>query len=614
MPTDPVLDPTSDERNRSVVHLLLSRVARSPDGEAFRYPSDGPHPGDERWASADWREVSARALRQSAGLIALGIGVGDRVAIASATRYEWILADLAVMCAGAATTAIYPTTKPAEVAYILAHSGSSVVFAEDEAQVTTLRGLRADLPQLQRVVVISGTGDGDWVVGLDDLEDLGRDRLAADPRAVSARISQIRPDTLATLIYTAGTTGRPKGVRLPHSAWTYEAAAIDATGILTPDDLQFLWLPLAHVFGKALVTVAVRIGFPTAVDGRADRIFENLATVRPTFMGAVPRIFEKANAQILAAVRRENRVRSALRGWACGIGLRASRVRHGGTTPNAMLALEYRLADRLVLRKIRALFGGRLRFFISGSCRLNRELAQRFDGLGLAILEGYGLSETGGPAFVNRPDAYRLGSVGRSLPGTEARIADDGEVLIRGPGVMTGYHRDRAETARALSPEGWFHTGDIGSIDDDGYLHLLDRKKDVFKTSNGKYVPPSAIAARFEEICPYVGELLVIGELRPYCVALVGLDEESIREWGREHGFGNAPFADIARSDAAHHLIDGYIRQLNAQLNRWESIKRFAILDRPLTEQDGDLTADGRIRRREVLTKFAGQVDSLYGS
>jgi long-chain acyl-CoA synthetase len=610
--SDEVVDQSKIEnRAPSVAAMFINRVATSPSHEAFRYIRPGN--GDE-WVSVTWSEAGDRVRNLAAGLISLGVQAEQRVALASATRYEWVLADLAVMCAGAATTTVYPTTTAPDVAYIVANSGSRVVIAEDDSQLAKLRDNRTELTDVEKVVLIDGTpGEGDdWVITFEQLHDLGAELLAENPDAVNERIDAITPDDLATLIYTSGTTGKPKGVRLPHSAWTYVAAAIDSTGLLDPDDLQYLWLPLSHVFGKVLLVLPLQIGFATAVDGRVDKIVENLAVVRPTFMGAAPRIFEKAYARIVSTVHEEGGVKAKIFDWAIGVGLAVSKAKQAGKSPSLLESVQHALADRLVYSTIRERFGGRLKFFISGSAALNRDVAQWFDAVGIKVLEGYGLSETSAASFVNRPSAYRFGTVGWAIPGTETKIGEDGEILIKGPGVMSGYHENPEATAEALTEDGWFRTGDIGEIDEDGYLRITDRKKDMFKTSNGKYVAPSAVASTFKGICPYVGELIVDGEGKSYCVALISLDAEAIGEWAKHHGMGDKSFSEIAQAQETRNLIGGYVEELNAGLNRWEQIKKFRILDRELTVENGEITPSMKLKRKVVMNNFSDELQDLY--
>ncbi len=595
-----------EQRAQSVAHLFRNRVAATPDAEAFRYPRD------DGWESVTWQQVGDRVQNIGAGLIALGIAPEDRVALASSTRYEWVLVDFAVMCAGAATTTVYPTTNATDVAYIVANSGSRVVVAENQAQVDKLLEHRGELPEVSNVVIIDGDGDGDWILTLDELEQRGRQLLVDSPDAVDARIADVGPSRLASLIYTSGTTGRPKGVRLTHEAWTYTAAAIDALNVLGPDDLNFLWLPLAHSFGKVMLSLPLQIGFPTAIDGRVERIVDNLAAVRPTVMGAAPRIFEKAHARIVSMVGEQGGLKKKIFDWAIAVGLKVSESRQAGEKPSWGSSLAYRLADRLVFTTIRERFGGRVRFFVSAAAKLDRNVAQWFDAVGIVVLEGYGLTETAAASFINRPSAYRFGTVGWPFPATEVKIADDGEILLRGPGVMTSYHDLPDATAEALEVDGWFHTGDIGEIDPDGFLRITDRKKDMFKTSQGKYVAPSAIEVRFKGLCPYAGELIVIGEAKPYCVALVTLDGEAITDWAAKHGLAGKSFAEIARDEKTRDLIAGYVDELNSELNRWEQIKKFAILDRELSIEAGDLTPSMKLRRKVVIDKFADRLTDLY--
>ena len=594
-----------EQRPTTVAHLFRTRVASSPHGEAFRFAE-----GDS-WSSVTWTQVREAAYRLAAGLIALGVRPEDRVAIASSTRYEWALADLAVMCAGGATTTIYPTTIAPDVSYILANSGSVVVFAEDDEQVAKLRERRVDLPGISRVVTFDGTSDGEWVIGLDELEQMGAELLATNSSAVDDRIDALTKDQLATIIYTSGTTGRPKGVRLTHDAWTYEAAAVDSIGILSPSDLQYLWLPLAHVFGKVLLTLPLQVGFPTAIDGRVDKIVDNLAVVQPTFMGAAPRIFEKAYGRITTMMAAEGGLKEKLFLWSVSVGREVAELRGRGQEPNGMLARKLALADKLVLHKVRQRFGGRIRFFISGSAALNKDIAAWFDSIGLTILEGYGLTETSAASFVNRPSTNAIGTVGWALPGTEARIADDGEILLRGPGIMQGYHDKPEETAQTKDADGWLHTGDIGELDDQGYLKITDRKKDFFKTSGGKYVAPSLIESMFKGLCPYVSQFMVYGADRNFVTALVTLDPEAIKEWAAVHGVTGG-YREIVTSREAHDMVQVYVDNLNVNLNRWEQIKKFTILDHDLTIEDGDLTPSLKLRRKAVSEKYQATLDAPY--
>ena len=595
-----------DTMPRNVAAQFLERVEKSPNSESFRFPRG------EAWESVTWRETGNQVSKLAAGLLALGLESEQRVGIASTTRYEWILADLAIMCAGGATTTVYPSTKADDTAYILSDSECRVIFAEDDEQIAKLVAHKAELPHLAKVVTFDGTADGDWVISLADLEKLGADYLAEHPTAITDIAASIPPEQLATLVYTSGTTGRSKGVRLQHRSWVYEGEAIKSQDILSEKDLQFLWLPMSHVFGKVLLSTQLACGFATAIDGRVDKIVDNLAVVQPTFMGAAPRIFEKAYGRVITMTAAEGGAKEKIFNWAFGVGHKVDQLKREGKAVSPLLQIQHTVADKLVFSKVRARFGGRVRFFISGSAALNREVAEWFHAAGLLILEGYGLTETSAGAFVAHPEKYAFGTVGLAFPGTEAKIAEDGEVLIRGPHVMDGYHNLPEATAEALTADGWFHTGDIGEIGADGLLKITDRKKDLFKTSGGKYVAPTAIEGQFKAISPYASQFLVIGNERNYCVALIALDPDQVADWGKANGMEGASYSDIVKAPALQALIAGHVDELNSRLNRWETIKKHVILDNDLTVESGELTPSLKVKRKVVEDNNKALIDSLY--
>ena len=610
-PLEPPIDTESIEnRLPSMGAVFLARVRETPNAEAYRFPD-----GAGGWQSRTWQQTGDEVTRIAAGLMALGVEAEQRVAIASSTRYEWIVADLAIVSAGAATTTVYPSTMAADVAYILADSDSVVVFAEDDDQIAKLRDNRDKLPAVSNVVTFDGTpddGEEPWVISLATLEELGEKHLSEYPSAVEDRLEAITPDHLATLIYTSGTTGRPKGVRLTNAAWTYEGAATTSQKQLERSDVQFLWLPLAHSFGKVLLASQLQVGFVTAVDGRIDKIVENIADVRPTFMGAAPRIFEKAYGRIVTMMADEGGAKAKLFDWAIGVGLKVSRARRGRETIPALLKVQHAVADKLVLSKVRERFGGRVKFFISGSAPLSYEVAEWFDAVGIVILEGYGLTETAAGSSLNRPWNYKFGTVGPPFPGTEFKIADDGEVLVRGPGVMEGYHNLEAETSATLLDGGWLATGDIGELDDEGYLRITDRKKDLFKTSGGKYVAPAHIEGIFKGVCPLASQMIVHGAERNFCSAIITLDADAVAEWASKNGMEGRPYAEVVASDAMREVVQGHVDELNSKLNRWETIKKFVILDHDLTVERDELTPSLKLKRRVVEEKHRDKLDALY--
>jgi long-chain acyl-CoA synthetase len=594
---------------RNVPELFLDRVGKTPGAEAFRHR--GPDGG---WRSLTWLETEARVRAVASGLRSLGLGAEQVGAILSSTRIEWILADFGILFAGGATSTIYPTSTPEECAFILADSGAAVAFAEDDVQVAKLVSRRGELPALRHVVTFDGRRSADgWVLTLAELEERGRAWDAAHPAAFEEGAAEVRADALATLIYTSGTTGRPKGVELTHAAWVAQSRAVDEVGILAhPGVLQLFWLPLAHVFGKMIGTAQLRIGFPTAVDGRIEKLVENLGQVRPTFVCAVPRIFEKVHAKVIANAQAGGAAKAAIFRWAVDVGLEHARLVRAGRRPGRLLAAQRALADRLVFSKVRELFGGRLRFFISGSAPLSKDIAELFDAMGIVILEGYGLTESSAATHVNLPWSRKIGAVGPALPGVETRIAEDGEVLMRGPWNMRGYHALPEETAQALDEDGWLHTGDVGFIDADGFLSITDRKKDLIKTSGGKYVAPTELEAKLKALSPYVSQALVHGDRRNYVTALLTLDAEALQRWAAGRGLGGRRHADLVASGEVRALVQGEVDRLNATLPRFATVKRFALLPREFQESEGEVTPSQKLKRKLIEQRYRAELDALY--
>ncbi len=598
----------NDLAPRNVPELFLERVGRTPDAEAFRYPVDGG------WRSLSWLETEVRIRAIAGGLRALGLQGEQVCAILSNTRIEWILADYGTLFAGGATSTIYPSSTPEDCAFILSDSGAVVAFAENDEQIAKLASRRGELPALRHVVTFDGAASADgWVVPLAELERRGAEWDRAHPGAFEERAAEVRADALATLIYTSGTTGRPKGVELTHSAWVAQSRAVQDCGILDHKDaLQFFWLPLAHSFGKMIGTAQLRLGFPTAVDGRIDRIVENLAAIRPTFVCAVPRIFEKVHARIAANAREGGAAKQAIFRWALDVGRERSHAARAGRRPGPLLAARHAIADRLVFGKIRALFGGRLQFFVSGSAPLSKDIAEFFDAMGVVILEGYGLTESSAATHVNLPRSRKIGFVGPALPGIETRVAEDGEILMRGPWIMRAYRGLPEATAEALDADGWLHTGDVGFLDQDGFLAITDRKKDLIKTSGGKYVAPTELESKLKALSPWVGQVLVHGDRRNYVSALVTLEPDAIRKWAEENGIAAKTVADLAREPAVKALVQRDVDRMNATLPRFATLKKFTLLPRDFLESEGEVTPSQKLKRKVIEQRFRAELDAMY--
>jgi len=483
---------------RSIPDMLLQRVTATPEGKAFAVPTAD----DTGLSWLTWRQVGERAKAIAAGLAGLGVGLEDRVSILSGTRLEWVLADLGINLAGAATTTVYPTTEPEDAAYIVSDSGSKVLIAEDPQQALKIAGVDT---AVTHVVLIDGLADANAQppqLTLAELEARGKAALAEDPDLIVRLVDAIGPDNVATLIYTSGTTGRPKGVELLHGGWTWEGVAQASLGLFEETDLQYLWLPLSHSFGKTLLCGIIHVGVPTYVDGRVDKLVDMLSVVKPTLMCAAPRIFEKVYNKTVTTALEAGGTKARIFSWAVGVGKQKVALEQAGKPVGFALKTQFALAERLVFSKLQSRLGGRLRVLVSGSAPLSRDIAEFFAAANLPIMEGYGLTESSAANFVNRMGKLKIGTVGQPLGDLECRIDTDGEILLRGAPVMRGYHNLAKETEEAFTEDGFFRTGDIGTLDDDGYLTITDRKKDLVKTSGGKYIAPSSIEGMFKAVCP----------------------------------------------------------------------------------------------------------------
>ncbi len=597
------------KKTTSIAQLFAKRVHDTPDREAFRFPVG------EDWRSMTWRQSGERVKAIAAGLLALGLQREDRVGLLSNTRLEWLLIDLGILSAGGATTTVYPSSTAEECAYILHDSETSYAFAEDSKQIDKLREHKAEMPDLEKVILLDGSPDkkdGDWVLTLAELEAKGAEVLAKDARAIDDVIDGIKEDHLATLIYTSGTTGKPKGVRLLHSCWAYVADAIDQTRLWSDSDVQYLWLPMSHSFGKVCMAGHIASGSVTAIDGRIPKLVDNLAIVRPTLMAAVPRIFEKVYNRIIEKSKQGSPIKQKIFAWAISVGKEGSKLRQQGKEPSGLLALKLKLADRLVFDKIKQTFGGRVRYFISGSAPLSGEIAEFFHACGVLILEGYGLTETSAASFVNRSNKYSFGSVGMPMPGTECKLApEDGEILIKSPGVMQGYHNLPEATAETLTKDGWLRTGDIGEVDPQGFLRITDRKKDLIKTSGGKYIAPQHIEGKLKANCPYLSQVIIHGDKRNFVTALVTLDEEALMKWARDKGLTKS-YVELVKGPEVKELLKPYFDEVNKSLAKYETVKQFSILPADLTVEEGELTPSLKVKRKVVEKKYAPLLDKMY--
>lgn len=547
---------------------------------------------DGAWSPVGRDEATERVEALANGFLSLGVEKGDKVAILCRTRVEWSLSDYALATIGAVVIPVYPTSSPSEIAFILRDSETKLLLSEDEEQLAKTRDLEHELLSLERVIGIDAPGGGGT---LDDVAEAGRAWGASHPDALARAAAQVGPDDVLTFLYTSGTTGNPKGCLLSHRNYVAMVEAVVAVGgLFRDDDTALLFLPLAHNFARLIQFTAAAVDFPLALCPDVRGVSAALAEVRPTLFPSVPRVYEKVHTAVKAAAAESGGVKRRLAEWAFAVGERAARGDSG-----AALALQLRIADRLVLAKVRARMGGRLRFAVSGGAPLSSEIARFFAACGVLILEGYGLTECTTAATLNPPGAPRFGTVGPALPGIELRIDADGEILIRGATIFGGYYQNPEATAEVLTSDGWLRSGDIGTIDADGYLTITDRKKDIIVTAGGKNVSPQVIENALKT-SPYVSNAVVVGDNRPYIVALITVDADEVKALG-------APDSPEVRAAIEHG-----VEEVNAELGRVEQIKRFTILARDFSTEQGEITATLKLKRRVCIDHFSDEIERLY--
>ena len=557
----------------------------------------------------------------SLGLGALGVEPGDRVAILSDSRPEWVIADLATLTAGAVTAPIYPTLPEAQVRYILADSGARVVVVADETQAAKVRAVWDELPELSVMVIVdsadSAAGEdraagGHVELSLAEATDRGHRRLMTEDglgREYKERATAITPDQLATIIYTSGTTGEPKGVMLTHGNVASNVLAGGSVVQVDSEDAALSFLPLSHAFERAVVFLYLYCGVTVTFAESLDTIARDLGAVKPTVMTGVPRVYEKFHARVHEAVGGAPAIRQRLFHWAVGVGLRQARAVLAGRSATLLTRFQHGLADRLVLSKVRGRLGGRLRFVVSGSAPLSTPIAEFFFAIGIRVIEGYGLTETSPTLTVNPLERPKLGTVGSALPGVELKIAEDGEVLARGPNVMQGYYGKPEATAEVMR-DGWFCTGDIGSLDDDGYLTILDRKKELIVTAGGKNIAPNPVEAELKR-SPLVAEAVLIGDRRPYVSALLVPDFAALAS---RVDVGSASREEIVERPDVVALFDEVVEKVNAALARHEQIKRSALLPAEFAIATGELTPTLKVKRRVVAQRWSDAIERLYAA
>ena len=564
---------TTATGTRTIARLWRDAVARQPDEPAYLVEENGV------WHPVTWAEAGQIVDELAHGLLALGVRRGDAFAILGSTRVEWVLFDFALALVGAVTAPIYMNNSARDTAYVIEHSEAVGALCEDEEQRRKVDGLG-----LEHVLTFAG---------LDELRARGRDHARAEPDRLERAAAEIGEDDLYTYIYTSGTTGPPKACMIRHRNYYAMVDKVDDVEDFTVEgDVMLLFLPLAHNFGRCMALGGARRGYTIAFCPDPYAVADAMRAVKPTVFPSVPRVYEKVHTGVTQKFAEESGVKGALIEWALRVGRRASELRQAGRELPRGLALQHRLANRLVYSKVKDRLGGRLRIGISGGAPLAKEIIEFFHALDILILEGYGLTECTTAATVNRPAQFRFGTVGPALPGVELRIADDGEVLIKTDTNFAGYFKDERATREVLPGDGWLRSGDLGHLDEDGFLTITDRKKDILVTAGGKNVAPQNLENALKTH-PLISQALVVGDKRPYVAALITV-------------------ADETTPDEARQEIERAVEEVNSELSRFEQIKRYAILPRDFSPDEGEVTPTLKLKRRVCQEHFAAEIEALY--
>jgi long-chain acyl-CoA synthetase len=587
--------------SKTLADLLPLAAARYGDATAVRY-KDG-----DSWVDRSFTEVAGIVRPLAFGLVELGVAKGDRVAILGNTRPEWTYFDYAALSIGATVVPIYQTNSPEECRYVLENSDSKVVVVEDSEQLQKVREVRDQLPGLEHVVLMTGSAED--AISMDDLASRG---AGGDDARWETLYSAVTPDDVCTFIYTSGTTGPPKGCIISHGNYRAMLDMVNETSVIEEGDLTYLYLPLAHSFALLIQFGSFDLGTTIAYWERDPlKILPNLAELHPTYFPSVPRIFEKIYTAANSGMEKEGGLKKAIFDWSIRIGGKVREMERRGRSPGFLLARQYAFADKKVLSKIRALFGGKIRLAVSGAAPINPDILRFFDAAGVLVLEGWGMTETSTAATISKPEDFKVGTIGKPFPGCEVKIAEDGEILVKGPNVFQGYHKNPEATAETIV-DGWLHTGDVGEIDAEGFIKITGRKKDIIITAGGKNITPANLEAEIKQH-PLVSQCVVVGDRRPYLVALVTLDPEEAVAYAKEHGLPEDPEA-LAENADVRAAIEAHVEKINQNFARVEQVKKISILPQDLSQESGELTPTLKVKRAVVASKHEDAIEQLYAA
>ncbi|HEY7934315.1 MAG TPA: long-chain fatty acid--CoA ligase [Solirubrobacteraceae bacterium] len=589
--------------SRTIADLIPGAAAQYSERIAVRYKREGA------WHEVSYGEVAQIVGEIGLGLIDLGIQPGERICILANTRPEWSYADLAATQAGAVVVPIYQTNSPEECKWVISDSGAQTIICEDAGQLTKIAAISDQLPDLRNVIVIDPPSGPSALqaVSLEEVRERGR---GLDAAQLEARTAAVRPEDPFTFIYTSGTTGPPKGCVLSHGNYRAIVDMIGEAGEIQGDEITYLFLPLAHSFALLIQLASFDLGTTLAYfGGDTKQIVPELMEVKPTYLPSVPRIFEKVYTLAHGAIEAKSPEEQAQANAAIKLGVKVRNLMAAGEPVPPELKAPFEEADEQLFKNVRAIFGGNVRHATSGAAPIAKEILEFFWACGVPVLEGYGMTETATAATVSTVENHRFGTVGRALPGVELKIADDGEILIKGPNIFQGYHNN-ADASFGSITDGWMHTGDLGSIDEDGYLSITGRKKDIIITAGGKNLTPANIENDLKQ-CRWISQAVMHGDQRPYPVILITLDEEEIPIFAREQGLPE-DVASLSREAAVHALIQREVDSVNARYAQVEQVKRFAILDHDLSQATGELTPTLKVKRNVVAEKYADVIERLY--
>jgi long-chain acyl-CoA synthetase len=588
-------------KSSTLADLLPLSAKLYGSAPAVRY-KDG-----DAWVDRSYDQVLVVVRSLSLGLIDLGINKGDKVSILGNTRPEWTYFDFAALSAGAVVVPIYQTNSPEECQYVLENSDAKVIVVEDDEQLEKIRAVRDKLPLLEHVVRMTGSSED--AISLEDLAARGSARDASE---WEARWQSVTKDDICTFIYTSGTTGPPKGCIISHGNYRAMLDMVNTTSVIEPEDLAYLYLPLAHSFALLIQFGSFDLGTTIAYWERDPlKILPNLGELHPTYFPSVPRIFEKIYTAATSGMEKEGGIKKAIFDWSIKVGKKMRATERAGRKPGFLLRKQYEFADKQVLSKIRGLFGGRIRLAVSGAAPINPDILSFFDAAGVLVLEGWGMTETSTAATVSTPEEFKVGTIGKPFPGCEVKIADDGEILVKGPNVFQGYYKNE-EATRETIVDGWLHTGDIGEFDGDGFLKITGRKKDIIITAGGKNITPANLENEIKQH-PLVSQCVVVGDRKPYLVALVTLDPDDAVAYAKEHGLPEDP-AELAKDPTVLNAIEDHVESINQKFARVEQVKKITILPRDLSQETGELTPTLKVKRAVVADKHQGEIEALYAS